>query len=89
MPRQKKNPKSITYNRELGERIKYARERRTENYTPMTRQEFSEASGIPIKTLGNYERGEQMPSTDVLKTIVVTLKVDARWMLLGKRRGEK
>lgn len=44
---------------------------------------FSKASGIPLSTVGDYERGKVLPSTHRLKTISDFFGVTIDWLLYG------
>ena len=48
-----------------------------------TQSQFSEQTGIPLRTLKGYEAGERQPGTDALISIART-GVSATWLLTGK-----
>ncbi|MBF0108032.1 MAG: helix-turn-helix domain-containing protein [Magnetococcales bacterium] len=65
----------------LGERIRAAR-----RHAEMSQSDFAEKIGVTSNTLSRHERGETIPSADVLKKIIEALGycVSADWLLFGK-----
>ena len=50
-----------------------------------TQAQFSEQTGIPLRTLKGYEAGERLPGTEALIAIAKT-GVNATWLLTGEGR---
>jgi transcriptional regulator with XRE-family HTH domain len=60
----------------IGERIK-----RFRSYTlNMNQRQFAEALGIQPSTLSGYEKGNIVPSTDVLLKIASTYNISLDWL---------
>lgn len=89
MPRKKKSPELKQYTREIGERLKYARTRRTLNFQPLTREELAYRTGISVRTIEAYERGTIAPGIYPLKLLIRELKVRTDWMLYGDKRKKR
>lgn len=54
---------------------------------PMERDDFARRLGVPIGTLGNWERGRTFPPPDILTKMAEILDVSLDWLISG--RGEK
>ena len=67
--------------RELSNRIKLLR-------GSLSREEFSEKTGISPRALANYEQGERIPKADVIARICVRMGVSADWLLFGETQNE-
>lgn len=48
------------------------------------RQDFADALGIPKVSLGNYERGDREPSTELLLRYRENFKVNLNWLFTGR-----
>lgn len=49
----------------------------------MSREQFAKLLGVPVTTLGNWERGDTEPPQDVLVRIHQALSVSLDWLLTG------
>jgi transcriptional regulator with XRE-family HTH domain len=67
--------------RELADRIKQLRGK-------LSREEFSEKTGISPRSLANYELGERIPRADTVARICVRMDVSADWLLFGETPSE-
>lgn len=61
----------------IGERLREVRGAQTQD-------EFSEAVGVPKRTLVRYEAGVTYPTADTLAKICAKFNVDPRWLLFGE-----
>ena len=84
MGRNKKSLEEKQEAREIGQRLKNARTRRTFIFSPMTRKELSEVSGIALNSIANYENGNALPNVHTLKKLAAILQVYATWLLYGE-----
>ena len=84
MPRKPKTHREKQDAKEIGERLKSARTRRTFTYQPMTRKELSKVSNISLNSIANYENGNDTPNATTLKKLAYALRVYANWILYGK-----
>ena len=50
----------------------------------LSQKDFATMLKIPLSTYQRYERGECMPSADVIRKIITTFSVDPYWLLTGK-----
>lgn len=48
-----------------------------------TREAFAGFLGVSTKTLGNYERGDNVPDAEALKAYKVVYGVNVNWLLTG------
>lgn len=60
----------------LQERVKHVRGK-------MTQSDFSATLGIPLTTIGRYERGDNRPDLFFLETISLKFCVSLDWLILG------
>lgn len=65
----------------LGDRIREAR-------GAMTRHALGQIAGVSAKTIGAWERGEQVPNAVAVRQIAQELKADLNWLLTGESGEE-
>lgn len=68
----------------IGERIRMVRESVGKNGGKMPQAEFGEIIGIGGSGVGNHERGETTPSTNVIRAICKAFNVNEIWLRTGE-----
>ena len=86
MPRTQKTPEEKEYLTKFGERLKYARTRRTFNFEPMSRKQLSEISGISEWSIRNYEKGIMAMGIFTLRKLIKALRIDIKFLLYGEKK---
>ena len=86
MPRQPATPEKMQHAKEVGERIRYARNRISDRaqFEPITQQELADRANLNVLSIGSYERGEVSPGSYALKQIALALRVKVQWLLYGE-----
>ncbi len=63
----------------IGERIKILRQNLN-----MTVKDMSDVIGVPVRTIGAYERDENPPNEKFLTLLLEKFNVNINWLLIGK-----
>lgn len=63
---------------EIGKRIKEIRA-----YFKITSKEFAQTLGIPLRTIGSYERDEAQPGPKFFAALIECYNVNVNWLLSG------